>query len=432
MTTVADALTLTTLSRIVTQKLNTPELRDVWVVGETSDVATRGGHCYMELLEKDDNGNTLAKARANIWRTTWYPLSSKFSNATGKVLESGMKVRVKVTAEYHALYGFKLTVNDIDPAYTIGDAVRRRNEILARLTAEGVINDNRNLPINLPVQNIAIISAPGAAGYGDFVNQLLTNRLRLRFNIKLFEAVMQGERVPSTVMDALNRIAGDGTPWDIVVIIRGGGATSDMEAFDNYELANHVAQFPIPVIVGIGHERDTTVLDWVGRRVKTPTAAAEWLIASATSCLERLHALAKSLQTGVAELVAGCNEQLSRLETALEFAPSRALERASNRLRQDAMLLADISNRVISPRKSRLEALENKLATVAPFTIEKQRARLDSLGRMLELLSPEATLRRGYSITRLNGVAVTDPATVRPGDFLVTTLANGNITSTVN
>ena len=426
-----DQLTLTQLSRIIAEQLSVPQLRGVWVKAETSDVAVRGGHCYLELLEKSDDGTTVAKARATIWRSTWIEVDHKFRAATESELRSGMKVLVKVNVDYHANYGFKLVISDIDPSYTIGDAIRRRREIIDRLTREGVINDNRNLAIPAPVQNIAVISAPGAAGYGDLINQLFNNQRRLRFNVKLFEAVMQGAQVPVTVKGALDRIFIDAEKWDLVVIIRGGGATSDLEAFDNYDLAYHISQFPIPVIVGIGHERDVTVLDWVARRVKTPTAAAEWLISTGIACIERLQSLATTLQMTVTEMVAGCNEQLSRFETLLSVAPHSAIERADSRLRRDGMIVADLTARVINPRINRLEALENKLSTLAPVATQRRRARLDALEQMLSMLSPEATPKRGYSITRCNGVAVTNPATLAPGDVIETTLAGGIVTSTV-
>ena len=426
-----EQLTLTQLSRIVIEQLSVPELRGVWVVAETSDVAVRSGHCYLELLEKKEDGTTLAKARATIWRSTWFEVDSKFRAVTGSTLQSGMKVLVRVNVDYHAIYGFKLIVTDIDPAYTIGDAVRRRQEIIDRLTKDGIINDNRNLELPIPVQNIAVISAPGAAGYGDFINQLFNNQRRLRFNVKLFGAIMQGVQVPSSVMAALEAIFKDTTRWDLVVIIRGGGATSDLESFDNYELASCVAQFPIPVMVGIGHERDVTVLDWVARRVKTPTAAAEWLIASGIECLDRLQSLGNALQTSIKDLVSGCNEQLSRMEALLTVAPRGAVERADSRLRRDALVVADLASRVINPRFSRLEALEDRLTTLLPMVTGRHRARLDALSQMLSMLSPEATLKRGYSITRRGGVAVTNPATLSAGDVLETTLSGGIITSVV-
>lgn len=427
------SMTLGQLSREISARLSAPELRGVWIVAETSDVATRSGHCYMELLEKAENGVTLAKARAAVWASTWSKLSSLFRLETGRELTSGMKVRVQVNVDYHAVYGFKLIVTGIDPAYTIGDALRRRQEILARLDKEGLLELNRQLPTPVPALRIAVISAPGAAGYGDFINQMLTNKHLIRFEIKLFEAVMQGDRTAPTIISALERISEEQEKWDIVVIIRGGGATSDLEAFDNYELAANIAGFPLPVIVGIGHERDVTVLDYVAhRRVKTPTAAAEWLISEATGCLDRLRTLGASLLLHVSDRIAGSSEQLSRLETLLTVAPQSLIDRADSRLKRDAMIMAELSSRVISPRLSYLDSMAGRLMSVVPNVISQRMARLDAINQMLALLSPEATLRRGYSITRLNGRAVSNPTELSQGDKIETTVLGGKIISTVN
>lgn len=426
----SDSFTLSALSAVISRQLS--GLRELWIIAETSDVATRSGHCYMELLEKNDRGVTVAKARAAIWASTWVHLRGKFYAATGSDLSTGMKVRVKASVDYHAVYGFKLVVTDIDPTYTIGDAIRHRQEILDRLTREGIIEMNRQLEVPMPAMRIAVVSAGGAAGYGDFINQLFGNNRSLRFNVRLFEAVMQGDRTAPTVIDALNRIAECQEEWDMVVIIRGGGATSDLEAFDNYDLAANVALFPLPVIVGIGHERDVTVLDYVANvRVKTPTAAAEWLIARATACLDRLTALGNTLRLTTGDRIASASQQLTRLEAQLTTAPLTAIEHADGRLRQSGLIMANLSSRVITPRLSYLESLAGRLQTTAPAIAARHLARLDAIAQMLSLLSPEATLRRGYSITRVDGNAVTDASALTAGQKVETTVLNGTFTSTV-
>ena len=273
-------ITLEELTSRIGGLINTSSsLRNVWVTAETSDLR-RSGHCYLELIQKHPaTGEPVARARATIWRSVFARIESDFFVATGQRLDSGMKVMVQVTANYHPAYGLSLNITDIDPTYTMGDLMRIRMEILARLKREGVLELNRTVEwCDVPLR-IAVISAPGAAGYGDFIHQLYSNDFRLRFTTCLFPAVMQGVQAPPSIIAALERIAAEEEEWDCVVIIRGGGATSDLASFENYDLAANVAQFPLPIIIGIGHERDVTVLDYVANmRVKTPTAAAEWLI----------------------------------------------------------------------------------------------------------------------------------------------------------
>ncbi|MDE5786107.1 MAG: exodeoxyribonuclease VII large subunit, partial [Duncaniella sp.] len=255
------SLTLEQFNNLIAEVVTSaPSLRSAWVTAETSDLR-RNGHCYLELIQKNPlTGDTIARARATIWRTTFQRIDADFFLATGTRLDSGMKVMVKVTANYHPAYGLSLNITDIDPAYTMGDLMRLRREILARLTADGVINLNRELEWKIPSLRVAVISAEGAAGYGDFMRHLADNPRRLSFTTALFGAVMQGTQAPASIIAALDEIASEEERWDCVVIIRGGGATSDLASFENYELAANIAQFPLPVIVGIGHERDVTVL----------------------------------------------------------------------------------------------------------------------------------------------------------------------------
>ena len=254
---------------------------EYWVQAELSDVRTNySGHCYLEFVQKDSRGNALvAKARGMIWSNIYVMLKPYFERETGQTFTSGIKVLVKVTVDFHELYGYSLTVVDIDPAYTLGDMARRRKEIIRRLEEEGVLTLNKELEMPLLPQRVAVISSATAAGYGDFCNQLLNNADGLVFYPHLFAAVMQGDKVEASVIAALNAIYKEVDRWDVVVIIRGGGATSDLSGFDTYDLAANCAQFPLPIITGIGHERDDTVIDMVSHtRVKTPTAAAEFLI----------------------------------------------------------------------------------------------------------------------------------------------------------
>lgn len=425
------SLTLLQLNQRIAALMTVPDTQNVWVTAELSDVSARGGHCYMELLQKHpETRATLAKARGVIWANVYSRLSVDFFNATGQRFASGLKVMVRASASMHPVYGMSLVITAVNPEYTMGDLLRRRREILERLQREGILEMNRQLDwCEVPLR-IAVVSARGAAGYGDFINQLYNNTSRLNFKTQLFEATMQGDRTPSTIIAALNEIAMQQDEWDGVVIIRGGGATSDLVAFEDYELAANIAQFPLPVIVGIGHERDITVLDYVANmRVKTPTAAAEWLINRGDEALEYLRSMGASILQLVSDCIAGSKEQLSYYEALLPTAPLTAVERETARLRGDMMSLVQISTRRIVPELSRLDHIAGSIASATDVTLRRRSDRLDSMQAMLNALSPEATLRRGYSITRVDGRAVTDASQIPSGTEIETTLANGTIIS---
>ncbi len=408
-----------------------PETQNVWVTAELSDVAVRGGHCYMELLQKDDRGLQVAKARGVIWASLYPSIDSQFYAATGQRFASGLKVMLRVSASMHPVYGFSLVVSAVNPEYTLGDLLQRRREILERLKREGILNLNRELKWATPVpQRIAVISAAGAAGYGDFMNQLHTNPSHLRFVTRLFPAIMQGNSAPPSIIAALDQVAAEADQWDCVVIIRGGGATSDLQAFEDYDLAANVAQFPLPVVIGIGHERDITVLDYIANtRLKTPTAVAEWLIAQGESALTWLQNTGQRILQIASQRISGNKEQLAHAEGLLPVLAQGAVERSLTKLRKAAATLDSVSSRRIQPQLTRLQMIADSIPVSALRAIERQRQLLDSRAELLEALSPHATLARGYSITRVNGRAVTDASQVKPGEVLETTLANGTLRS---
>lgn len=427
----ATPLTLLQLNQRIAGLLNVAATQNVWVVAELSDVGVRGGHCYMELLQKDpERGTTVARARAAIWASNWGRISAGFKAATGQAFATGIKVMVCASVTYHPVYGMSLVINNVNPEYTIGDLVRRRREILLRLQAEGILELNRRLTMPEPALRVAVISSAGAAGYGDFLNQLYHNAQRLRFTTCLFPAMMQGERTPSSIMDALDTIEAEADSWDCVVIIRGGGATSDLVAFDDYDLAAHVARFPLPVVVGIGHERDVTVLDYVANlRVKTPTAAAEWLVAQGSRALDRLRQIGGDLLQSLTDRITGCRTQLAYFDGLLPTASQACIERADAQLRNRMASLSALGAQRVVPQKVRLDHLAATLGSAASAAIERSKLRLDGKEALVSALSPEATLRRGYSVTRVGGRAVRDAAAVAPGTRIETELASGTITS---
>ena len=424
-------LSLLELTRMVTALVQRPETQNVWVTAELSDVAVRGGHCYMELLQKDDRGLQIAKARGVIWASSFPRIDAEFFAATGQRFSTGLKVMLRVSASFHSVYGFSLVVSAVNPDYTMGDLMRRRREILQRLKQEGILEMNRQLQWPAVPQRIAVISAPGAAGYGDFINQLYHNPSHLRFSTKLYPAVMQGATAPASIIAALEAVATDMDMWDGVVIIRGGGATSDLQAYEDYELAANVAKFPLPVAIGIGHERDITVLDWVAnKRLKTPTAVAEWLVALGDDALGFLMTVGNRILQLTTSRLTGNKEQLAHAEGLLPIAARNAVERAQSRLRNAATTLSGISGRRLQPQLTRLDMTLKAIADAASNRISRQRSLLDSRQTLLEALSPVATLKRGYSITRVDGHAVTSADSIRPGSIIETTLADGKVIST--
>lgn len=447
------ALTLNQLNRRIAAALSQPVLQNVWVVAELSDLRVSNGHCYMELIEKHpDTGAVLARMRAVIWANLFPRLNADFFGATGQRLASGLKVMVCGSVTFHAAFGMSFVISQINASFTMGEVERRRREILQRLQREGVLDLNRQIEWPTVASRIAVISAPGAAGYGDFINQLYHNDRHLRFTTHLFPAVMQGDRTSPSVIAALDAIAADLDAWDCVVIIRGGGATSDLVAFDDYPLAANIAQFPLPVIIGIGHERDITVLDSVANmRVKTPTAAAEWLIARGEDALATLERLGSAICMLASDIIAGSKEQMARLEATLSRLPQAALALAGKQLdrlaiavgdaataslrperaRLDGLTLAvsDAATACLRPERSRLDIMAERLSASAFTAIERQRTALDTLDGLVKVLSPQSTLARGYSITRVNGRAVTSAEGLAPGTTLETTLASGTVLS---
>ena len=401
---------------------------EYWVEAELSECRENGGHCYMELIEKNEHSNTpVARASARCWRQTWLMVKPYFERTTGQPLRAGMKVLLKVYAQFHETYGFSWIVSDIDPTYTIGDMARKRQEIIRQLKEEGVFDLQRELSIPTFAKHIAVISAAGAAGYGDFVHQLEDNDYGFKFDVQLFPAIMQGEQVEQSIIAALNAIyaaisnwqlaigqeqtANSQQPFDVVVIIRGGGATADLSGFDTLALAENVAQFPLPIITGIGHDRDESILDMVANtRVKTPTAAAALLIDNLLRVLERLDDASQRIANAISQRLARQHYQLSILNSQL----------------------STLALRIVSEQRHRIETIGNRL----PIAIERRMTAQKHLIAQMELklqgFDPQLLLSRGYSITLKDGKAVRDPQQLKPGDEIETRVEHGTIHSVVH
>ena len=358
-----------------------------WVCAEIASMSVRG-HCYMELVEKAENGILAAKVRATCWNNVYNLLSAYFVQETGQSLHVGLQVMLEVSVEFHAVYGLSLNVWNIDPTYTLGDLAKQRQATIQQLTEDGVMDLQKALQIPSLPRRVAVISSADAAGYGDFCDQLKHNRFGFKFHVQLYPAVVQGDTAARSVVQALNSIAALEEEWDVVVIIRGGGASTDMSCFDDYNLASHCAQFPLPIIAGIGHTRDVSVVDMVVHTsVKTPTAAAEWLIERVAEQVERVGSL------------------MLRLQRATQNAVSR--------------------------EKNRLLLYEQQIFNAVRGKAVRERGKLDLWMKTIELHSPERIFKMGYSLTMVNGKMVRSQSEVNEADVLETHLHDGVIQSVV-
>lgn len=359
-----------------------------WVRAEIASLSVRG-HCYMEVVEKANNHSIAAKMRATCWQHTYNLLAPYFEAETGQALSVGMQVLLEVEVSFHAVYGMSLNIVGIDPRFTIGDLAKQRQATIQQLKNDGVMDMQRNLPLPSLLKRIAVISSNDAAGYGDFCHQLKNNNNGLHFHVQLFPALMQGEQSPVSIIQSLQQIADDMNSWDLVVIVRGGGATTDLRNFDNYELASHCAQFPLPIIAGIGHTRDISIVDMVVHtNVKTPTAAAEWIVGRMVVQAERINELNERLKNAVKQSIFGQQQRLGNLLQSLRFITQQRLY--------------------------------------------KQRTQLDVWQKTIQIHSPERIYRMGYSLTTMNGKVVKSIHDVKKGQYIQTHTADGTIGSIVD
>ena len=427
-------ITLYELNSLVRQTIEIGLPKSYWVEAEISELRENGGHCYLELIEKDKRYNTpIAKASARCWRQTWGMVKPYFENTTGQQLRAGMKVLIEVYAQFHEAYGFSWIISDIDPNYTLGDMARKRQEIIKRLKEEGVFDLNKQLDLPLFSQRIAVISSKSAAGYGDFANQLYGNQYGYYFEAELFAATMQGEDVERSIIKALNAINDRCDDFDCVVIIRGGGATSDMSGFDALELAENVANFPLPIITGIGHDRDGCILDMVSHtRVKTPTAAAALLIDNLHTAERRIDDARQRIANLTSRKMEVEKLRLSRLAERLPalFGSMKDKQEARLDILQERLFrLAEIR---LSNCENIVGQLEKKISLTAEHLLMVEKHRLELLEGRAQNLDPQLLLRRGYSITLVGGKALRDPSQVKQGDKIETRLEKGTIISIID
>ena len=431
------SLSLYQLNQLIKESLRQVIPTTIWLRAEIHNITTNySGHCYIDLVEKSDfNDQIIAKQRATIWASTYRFLAKKFHQATNSSLQVGMKILVEVSVEFHELYGLSLNVRDIDPTYTLGELQRRRLEIIQRLKNRGLIDKNKQLPMPRLVQRIAVISSPTAAGYADFVHQLQNNPHGFAYSITLFPAIMQGPQTEESILSALDKIINfqlSTFNFQLVVIIRGGGATSDLQAFDSEPLAERCANFPLPILTGIGHLRDETILDMVAHHnLKTPTAVAEYIISRTLDVSFFLDEMAEKIQTSIRIRLEKESNYLLLLSAQIPQIVQRQLTQSANHINdlQYRMQLktADFiaKNRLLLDRKS------DQLSLLANQQLQQQQNNLKLIETKLQLLDPQQLLKKGYSFTTHNGKLVTSVTQLTSGDTITTTLADGTIDSIV-
>lgn len=408
-------LTLSALNGLVRETISLALPDAYWVQAELAGIRESRGHCYMELIEKVDDGSILAQARACCWKNTWTGVSKRFTETTQSPLCAGMKVLLCVRANFHEAFGFSWVVDDIDPNYTMGDMARRRQEIIRILTEEGVIDLNKQLLISPFCKRIAVISSPTAAGYGDFCNQLADNAYGFQFETQLFAAIMQGEQVEASIINALNEIhrhqqSHTERPFDCVVIIRGGGSTADLSGFDTLSLAENVANFSLPVITGIGHDRDKSILDIVACvSVKTPTAVAEFLVSNLENTMMRIDNLTDRMGKAIRQRIENERLLLQNIQQRGNASVNIRIVREENRLNDYLTKIHNIAERQIIIENSKIKLIEQKISANDPQNI----------------------LKKGYTLTLHNGVAVTSPSELQESDEVTIMFTKGSVNAVV-
>ncbi len=451
-----ETISLFELNRMVKDTLSKSFTGNYWVVAEISEIKEHSsGHCYLDMVQKDETTDAIrAKARATIWSYTYRMLKPYFQTSTGRPLAPGLKILVSVEVVFHEVFGYSLNIHDIEPTFTLGDIEQKRRETIERLVAEGIFDMNKGLEIPLLPRRIAIISSVHAAGLQDFVNQIRDNQYGYRVDYKLFEAAMQGEAAEEAIIGSLSRIYDAIDSFDIVVIIRGGGSQADLACFDSYWLAAHVAQFPIPVVTGIGHDKDISVVDMVAHtRLKTPTAVAEFILdkyleadSMAEELLRRMGQVAQAIisdrvaevhraQSAIAPIILRRTMEgranLSRYYRVANQVASGLLHQAKLSLQRETNRIAMGSSKPLTRCKEQLATIRQRISAEPERLLERASRAVAIIENTLEHLNPEHILKKGYSITLHKGKALKDPNRVEKGDTLETILSNGRLTSRV-
>lgn len=449
-----ERITLSELNSRIHETLETAFKTPLWIVAEILEMqVNRSGHCYLELVEKfEKDDQILARNRATIWSSRYSMLRSYFETTTKTSLKPGLKLLVKASVNFHSVYGLSLNISDIDPSYTLGDIALKKQEILNRLIEAGVVDMNKELEIPFVPQYIAVISSETAAGLGDFLDSLLNNAYAFKFKVHIYPAIMQGEAAEKSIINALDRIHASNTAYDVVTILRGGGSQSDLECFNNYDLAFNIAQYPIPIITGIGHERDESIADVVANlSVKTPTAVAEFLLDRLLDFSNMLKNLedqfiqsvrwiidqekmivqqrSSDLNYLIRKILDDEFHSLEKRENRLNTNVKMILSEENNYLNSKSQRLTDIWKGLFKLQNERLIALENKANTLILNYLKGEKDRIIRHGKTLGILSPESILKRGYALAYHNGKVIRSVKDIATGDKITTKIKDGNIES---
>ncbi|HBO83651.1 MAG TPA: exodeoxyribonuclease VII large subunit [Deltaproteobacteria bacterium] len=426
------AFSLSELNRAIKEALEITFPDTIWVVAEISEIRIHSkGHCYFELVEKKDD-LVIAQIKANIWAYSYKGISNKFEKATGETLKKGMQVLLSVNVTFHEVYGISLNIKDIDPTYSLGEMARKKKETIEKLTKEGYIYLNKQIPLPLVPQRIAVISSETAAGLGDFINHLDNNPYGYRIFHKLYQSLMQGLDAEASIISSLQAIKKEIRLYDAVVIIRGGGSQTDLSCFDTYNLAVEVAKMPIPVITGIGHERDDTLVDLVAHtKLKTPTAAAEFLISGLRVFEERLLDAQRGLIQQVREILLDETNRFNHIIKDFRYSITERFSNEGNKLEMSMHKLIHAVTQAIDSNRSKIIISFNKMQSALKSFIQTQNSRVKNIEQAIELLNPVNVLKRGYSITLRGGRVTKDISGIRTGDILQTKIYKGTITSKV-
>jgi exodeoxyribonuclease VII large subunit len=427
-----------------------------WITGEISELnVNQSGHCYLELVEKKPETEQItARAKATIWAFTFRMLRPYFESVTGQRFSAGIKIMVQVSVEFHEVYGYSLNIKDIDPNFTLGDLSRKRQEIIQRLHDEGVFHLNKELNIPLVPQRIAVISSETAAGYGDFMDQLTKNRSGYQFTVHLFQAYMQGEGAEQSIINALERIFEAVDEYDLVIIIRGGGSQADLNCFNSYWLSYHITQFPLPVITGIGHERDETIADLVAHtNLKTPTAVAEFIINAVLEFDEYLNQLKNQVFSLSSDLLATWKDETGRLSRTIISLAKLRMSKEDHKIESFALMsrkslkgylqknhqrLADVKDEVkhklqhyFQYKKQHLSVNQKNIAFLLKSSLKEEKQHLATVENTLHLLDPVHILKRGYTLTYSQGKLIKSALHLKPGDQIESKWIDGTTVSTV-
>ena len=427
------ALSLKDLNELVAEVVHLQLHNTYWLEAELSQVNESRGHCYMEFIQKEETSNNIvARAAGRCWANKWLNIKAYFERITGQNIHAGMKIMVQVSAQFHVQYGFSWIIEDINPEYTLGDIMRRRNEIIAQLRAEGVFDLQKELYLSTFASRIAVISSRTAAGYGDFCNQLLNNDYGFSFHIELFQSAMQGERVEHDIIACLNDINDRQDEFDCVVIIRGGGATADLSCFDTLLLAENIANFPLPIITGIGHERDESVIDLVSfLKVKTPTAAAAFLIDRLNGTLSRILKAEESIHKNVYDRLKYEHTRINNLANRVPLLFSLVKTQQEKHLNMLLQKMINLMLTYIYAEQNKIDAYYSSLLSNVQHFLLNSKYNIELIEQRLKSVDPKRLLQRGYSITLCNGRLITDINQIKEDDVLTTTLFHGKVKSIV-